>query len=327
MQALVYGWYNKANLGDELFKLAFQKLFPNFKFTFTDKLDINNTEAADIIIFGGGSFLYAPVNFHNKNRILDVVKEKLIFYIGVGTETQIHPDHIQIMQNAQLIATRTKNGLEKLKFTQAQKLEIPDIVLSLKVKNWAIDIIPRSLLIINNAELLPRWDDPNWKHASWSYFKSEMSQFLDYLKDNNYKITFAPMCVNNSLNDLSASTEIINYMKKRNFSDLNISGSDNFEKSIRLISAHETVVSQRYHGAILAQLCNKPCITIAHHDKLKYTDSSAILSYYEISKEKLINTFNSLKKPSEIPISLNNFEHLQSAVQSLIGNQCPNLSE
>ena len=57
---LVYGWYHKNNIGDDLFVEAFNHLFPNFDFTFTDVLHSHLIKEADAIFFGGGSFLYDP---------------------------------------------------------------------------------------------------------------------------------------------------------------------------------------------------------------------------------------------------------------------------
>lgn len=334
-KVLVYGFYGKKNTGDELFKLSFKHLFPNFQFIFTNYLKKEELEKIDVIILGGGSFLYAPINNNCPTELIKILSTKKVFYIGIGVETDIHPIHQEIMKQAQLIATRTPNAIAKLQFTNSLILEIPDIVYSLvdKVKPvQPYEIIKNSVLVLPNAEILPRWNDIQWKYSSWNYFKSEFSQFLDYLKELGYKTRFIPMCISDNMHDLGASAEIINQMKNRNYNDqIDMEQiyicRDYFEQTMQIISKYEIVISQRYHGAILSHMCQKPCIVLAHHDKLKNPNNSSIsLSYYELSKQKLINSFNKAKELNILPIKLDRFESLVTKIYSILGIECLNLS-
>lgn len=47
----VLGWYDQSNIGDEAYKLAFPKIFPNYNFNFKSKLKGNETN----VILGGGN--------------------------------------------------------------------------------------------------------------------------------------------------------------------------------------------------------------------------------------------------------------------------------
>ena len=59
---LVYGFYFKGNLGDDLFVDAFKALFPAFNFTFVDQISISDLQDVDAVFIGGGSFLGDPIN-------------------------------------------------------------------------------------------------------------------------------------------------------------------------------------------------------------------------------------------------------------------------
>jgi polysaccharide pyruvyl transferase WcaK-like protein len=327
IKALVYGgYYGKKNIGDDLFQGAFQTLFPEISFTFTDNFTKSNIEQADMIIFGGGSFLYAPIKSENISDVIPDLLCKQIFYIGVGIETDIHPMHQILMKNAGIIATRSAKGKERLKYiTTHNVIEIPDIVYALSEQIDLQSVKKNSVLILSNAELLPRWNDIQWKHASWNYFKSEFSQFLDILKEQKHTITFGAMCSNSHLNDLGAAVELINQMKARNF-DSQIILSDDFTKLTQTLSQYDIIISQRYHGAILADMCRRPCISIAHHDKLKNPTASAFtVPYYGLSKQMLIDTFLKCKTHSILPIKLDIFEDMRARVYSQLGAKCPNL--
>ena len=53
MKIIIYGYYNNNNLGDELFKLSFTKLFSKHELVFTNKLDEHNN--IDLLIIGDSS--------------------------------------------------------------------------------------------------------------------------------------------------------------------------------------------------------------------------------------------------------------------------------
>src|SRR5579885_2555646 len=131
-KVLVYGWYHKGNIGDDLFVEAFQHIFPEFDFTFTDVLTSHQVKDADAIFFGGGSFLHdAPIS---TDFALKLAKQKPIFYIGVGVEAEIHPTHQELMRLARLIATRSKNQIDRLKVLNKNSLYVPDLVFALRDK-------------------------------------------------------------------------------------------------------------------------------------------------------------------------------------------------
>lgn len=319
---LVYGWYNQGNIGDELFKEAFRTLFPDYQLVFTSRITPVLLKDTSAVFIGGGSFLYAPLNI--AKGALELLKQKKIFYIGVGLETQVHAEHIDLMKQAKLVAIRTPHQLELAVSINPKTVVIPDIVYCLRSLVQKKNKIEKSVLIVPNMAVVPTWEDPHWKHASWDYFKSEFPQFLDYLIDQKYTVKFLAMCQNKKTNDHWAATEIINRLKNRNDSFLLQEEMTDFASITSVFSQYETVITQRFHGIVLSELVRTPYLSIYHHDKLKYSSpgTGIFLSYYETSKRQLTTGFDdvSQKFSDVLPIEDNIFEELRKSVSDLIND-------
>lgn len=296
---LVYGWYGHGNIGDELFKSAFQTLFPNQNFIFTDNFSPSLLEQVDTVIIGGGSFMDSAIDTEG-------LSNKKILYIGVGLETNIHPSHQFLMGRADLIASRTPDP---------RYLYIPDLVFSLP-KPSSIKKIDKSILFIPNISVVPTWKSAHWKHSSWNYFKIEIAQTFDNLIDLGYKISFLPMCRSSINSDIAAGTEIVSAMNHRdNFFILH----EDYESLLKVFASHEIIISQRYHGCILSEICETPYLSIFHHDKLKfnYYNRGIFIPYYGIFKTDLTNKLCELKSLPRV--GLHDFSELKDRFNTIIG--------
>lgn len=318
-KVLIYGWYNKGNIGDELFKDAFKQLLPNCELSFVDKLNANDVINSDVIIFGGGSFLYDPPNIECD---LSILKSKKILYIGVGIENDINAIHLELMKNALLIATRSHDQFNRVYAINNNTLLIPDIVYALQnsVNKKSYNIMS-NVLILPNISVVPKWNSPNWQHVSWNYFKSEFSQFLDYLIDSNCKVSFLSMCENDKESDSAAAIELISSMSKRN--KYSIYRPESFDDMQSILSDYDVIITQRYHGIVLAEMNRIKYIAIHHHDKIKNANpgEGKFIPYYGLNKNYLIEQFNlakNMKYVKSMPIESNIFERLKDTISSLI---------
>lgn len=314
INVLVYGWYHQNNLGDDLFVEVFRKLFLDFSLTFTDHITTSHLENMDAVFFGGGSFLGEEPNI--AADALSVLHQKKIIYIGVGTETELHPIHADLMRRAKLIASRTEVHLDKVLEINTNTIVIPDLVYYLTPT--ISTRMEKSILILPNVTVVPKWNEPHWKHAAWEYFKNEIAQTLDELVEQKFCINFLPLCTNVELDDSSAALEIINRMSLRDTRYL-LSKKNSLSEVTELFSRYNLIVTQRYHGAVLANMVNTPCLTIHHHDKLKAQSNG--LSYYELSKSQLFKKINETitSKNSEVlPIDRNIFDGLKQTVTNIV---------
>jgi polysaccharide pyruvyl transferase WcaK-like protein len=318
---VVYGWYGQENLGDELFKESFKFLFPDYNFTYVTFLTKDILEKNDVVFFGGGSFLYDSVKINNED--LPLLKSKKIFYIGVGVEKDIHPMHVDLMKSAKFIAVRSADQLDAVKQINNNAKFVPDIVYSLQSKVVSSKAKNKSILVIPNISVVPRWNDPQWSHSSWNHFKSEFAQFLDILVEDGYNINFFSMCNNRSLDDGSAASEIINMMSHRNNTCKIYNSPQDLASITQLLSQYQLIITQRFHGIVLSEMARVPYLAIHHHDKLKYSvpHEGKYISYYGTYKQELFDKFNdanNIKYCSAMPIDSNIFEELQQDVVELL---------
>jgi polysaccharide pyruvyl transferase WcaK-like protein len=320
MKIVVYGYYFHKNVGDDLFIEAFKHLFPEYTFRFTDVLTNELVQWASAVFIGGGSLLFGAPNIEDLSLLL---KSKNIFYIGVGVEQNIHPVHLELMLISKLIAIRSEEQLERVIKINKNTIVIPDIVYSLPY-NCQNNKANKSILVFNNFAVVPSWDEPHWKHCSWGYFKTQFSEFLDYLKEQNYTINFLPMSNDNQINDANASIEIINCMKNKDENYLLSSMNHNFGSITDILSKYSFIITQRFHGIVLAEICNIPYIALYHHDKLqKNMDNNGnFISYFGASKQVLIDNFNeinnSIVKNKSDDHAINAFDMLKIKVHNIL---------
>ena len=313
MKILVLGWYSHLNVGDDLFVDAFKKLFPQFSFTFTDHITNNHLHNIDAVFIGGGSIL------NEKPNIEDISKLSFIplFYIGIGSETTIHPIHQQLLSQAKLIALRSNHKLSHIKNINPNTITIPDLAYALTF-NADPNPMPKSILVLPNIAVIPQNNDENWKHAAWMWFQNEFSQFLDHLIDNDYNVSFLSMCKDHKLNDDFASLNILGAMKHRNI-DRIITTND----VLKTISEHSIIITQRYHGIILSEIARTPYIAIHHHDKLKqsYFNVGKFIPYFGFSKHNINDALHSIENNNiDIDTSIFNtaFDTLVNKVNELL---------
>lgn len=313
---LIYGFTCHKNLGDTLFEQVFKSWFlePYYNLTFTNYFTKDQLNNCDVVFMGGGSFLDQKVLCEKDS--FDLILTKKIFYIGVGAETQIHSDHETLIKAAKLVAIRNEEFVSKVQALNLNTTFVPDLVYSLSVDQNTISEKSKSVLFIPNIYVVPIWTDPNWKHSAWNYFKSEVSQFLDEIVD--YDLKFFPMSTDPKLDDKNAAYEIINMMKRK--SEV-LNSTDNFDSAVNIFSKFDFIITQRYHGIVLAEMLNVPYISLYHHDKLKncYPQSCPSLNYYGVTKDLLGSTFEKALKVTEFnEISKHKLFKLRNTLSQLI---------
>lgn len=325
MKVLVYGWYYKGNIGDNLFVHAFKRLFPNLQLVFTDTISEKRLEDVGAVFFGGGSFLLDPPSITGPfDKTWALLKAKKIFYMGVGVELEIHPLHQELMTQAALIAIRSADQVERVKAINPNTRFVPDLVYALQSDvRSAYRKEEKSIFVMPNITVVPQATDPYWKHAAWSYFKSEFAQFLDWVVEEGYRPQLFSMCRNRDMSDEWAGTEILSHMKNRNSGFIQQDRPLEIGFMSEVMSKHDLVITQRFHGIVLAEMTRLPYIAIHHHDKLKFSspNDGAFLSYYNCSKRLLMDTFVSalqMKYSTVLPIESNIFETLSEEVMGLL---------
>lgn len=256
-RVLAYGWYGRGNAGDELMRSALVELFTPRGVTLEFVNSITDadlmSEHCDGVIFGGGSILFAAPNVAPAALDQLLAGDVPVFYVGVGPETEVHPTHASLMTRARLVAMRD--------------LDIPDLVYSLPRPKNAVSVTS-GILIVPNVEVVPTSASPHWTHVAWERYKDEMSQVLDVLVDRGVVPTFLVMCRNDHMDDAWPTYELIGRMKRRGWKK-SVMVAPNDMETCTLMSMYRAVVTQRYHGIVLAEAAGVPYVALEHHDKLK----------------------------------------------------------
>lgn len=316
--ALVYGWYGRGNAGDELMKHALVGMLRprGFELSFVDKigvpqlLDYDKPEGyVDAVIFGGGSILYGEPNVTPEAMALLLEGKIPVFYVGVGVETHVHPKHQALMNAARLVMARER--------------DMPDLAFSLPRPDHVISHPPRGLLVVPNIEVVPVWSDPHWKHLAWERYKDEFAQALDQLIDGGVEVSFLLMCSNLHMEDAWAASELMARLKRRGVQK-RVFKAGGIEV-LTLLQRHEAIVTQRYHGIILAEMAGVPYVSIDHHDKLKNaTPSRGIhLPYHGVRKDELVvsieKSLNSTLSPYQVPRQV--YDDLADRIVGFVGKK------
>lgn len=256
---LVYGWYGRSNSGDELMKHALEQLFEprGVHLKFVDELKVNDVSGSSGVLFGGGSILWAAPHAQPGALRLLQSGSRPAFYVGVGGETTHHPVHSQLMSGSSVVVFRDRDMPDL-----AYSLQPPTVDKSNPVRD--------EILFIPNIEVVPTYADPHWMHLSWARFKDEIAQTLDLIIDT-YGIhpTFLLMCHNDRMDDAWPAYEIIASLKRRPPVPKLVRAPTDTITLFNLVNGYRTVVTQRYHGIILAEMLGVPYVSIDHHDKLK----------------------------------------------------------
>lgn len=322
---LVYGWYGRGNVGDELMALALRKMFvPHaIELKFVDHISVADVKASDGIIFGGGSILLDAPSIDTIALGMLLQRKRPTFYLGVGIETNVNIVHKQLLLVARNVVVRSANAPDWLQKSTLQ--HVPDLVYSLGSSAADQIISAGDLLFIPNVEVLPTCSDPHWMHVAWERFKDETAQFFDLLlSEMKVQPTFLLMCKNDRQDDGWAASEIIARMKQRStrFNVLNANASESLAS---FVSEHSVVMTQRFHGIVIAQMAGVPCISIDHHDKLKtaWPLFGQSVAYHGVTKDSLFDCYKlALSSPrfkAQAPKGL--YDQIATSVVEIVQNE------
>lgn len=316
MNILCYGYYgpDKRNVGDMLFKEAFNKLFPEHIFTFTDIITKEDLSKADAVFIGGGSLLDGAPSF-----CMEFYEwPKPIIYLGVGAETNINAQHITPMRNAKLICTRTPGHIEKVRAINPNVIAAPDLVYSLASEITAKPI-EKTVLVLPNINMVPMHSSAHWQHIVWNLYRAELAAALDILIERGFMVRFYGMDQTDKMMDEWASQEIINAMENRNNNYI-IRGYFGSKSLLEMVRSFDMVITSRYHGVICAELAQVPYASIAHHSKLMGAGYRAgcFMTVNEASKDRLLKAVETRHSQVKADIQLSDFDELKKRVKEVL---------
>jgi hypothetical protein len=183
MIIVVYGYYDHYNLGDELFKEAFLKLFPNNKFTFTNKLH-QFYPNADLVIVGGGD-LY---NEYFLKPLSKTIEQYVVPVIGFGLGFPSYELNKKYLWMFDSVVTRVRDmrvlNLLNYSLFSDSILSMPDIVFSLNKfsKNTPNK---KHILLIPSSDRINTYEVNNVINDLNKLYGSSSANIYDLKKDNH----------------------------------------------------------------------------------------------------------------------------------------------
>jgi hypothetical protein len=193
MNTVIYGYYDHNNLGDELFKLAFKKLFPNNNLIFSGDLT-KYYDKIDLVLVGGGD-LYNDYFLKNLSKIIEKYTIPVIGF-GLGFPCkEINKKYLWMFDS---IVTRVRDItiLDTLNYflISDEIMSLPDIIFSLDeyflssnnlFKLSLNNLSDVHILIIPSSDRINIYELNNLVNQFNKKYKSCYTNIYDLKKDNH----------------------------------------------------------------------------------------------------------------------------------------------
>lgn len=245
------GFFNFGNIGDEAYRLAFPKLFPDYEFVFCNSL--KNVET-DTVILGGGDVLsndfISQVKKYNKKYAFSVnYRDEDIFIFdeviarNFNSKVPYYPDFAFILEG------NKQNGRALIEnLFLYNNLELYENIVILTLNSY--------LCMKQNSELAR--DYVNFDKVCY-----DLAKLMD-----NTCASFILMPFGNGYphNDRIANSAVYTKCKywKKNlllFNELNV------QETLDVFSAVNAAITTRLHAGIFSCIAEIPFIDITHHSK------------------------------------------------------------
>jgi len=313
----VIGWYSKENCGDESYKLAFPKVFPDYNFVFTADLNNEIIEKSDAFILGGGDIL----SDHYLDQLLGISKKKHIFSVSVTAETNVHK-----LDKFENIYVRDKQSVEILKQKGLEVKFVPDISFILEgdrargrrlvQKAFADDhrdLYEKVVVVVINGFLAN--DEINLYNVNQFVHFHNLTYDLSHLLDGtNASFLFVPFGQDMPYDDRNTNMWIASKCKywKKNAIILHEPSVQNI---LDIFSYVDAVISTRLHSTIFSCATATPFVDILHNHKNRWlaetiekTDWTIPYETFDEDKcKRLLNKFLWSPEPArnELKVLLN----------------------
>ena len=255
MSVLILGYYNRKNLGDDLFKYVFLNKFSNYNLIFLNPDDIQVVpDNVQVVIVGGGDLIndyYMP-----KIRKLVADLDVPVYAIGVGFPYPdlCTPEYVDIFD---IIITRTKYAYDKLK-DKVQIYYEPDLVF---MESPVITNGERNKIGVFFANSICGIDSPLINNLV------EIVKYLANLKRGKYIVELYPMNTSGSPNE---DDYLLNWRIYQRVNMKNVVCIKNFNIGDipRAFNSFKFTVCTRFHAHILSLLYSVPFVSLHSTSKV-----------------------------------------------------------
>lgn len=259
----IVGWYGKHNVGDEAFKVVFEKFFDGYSLQFfTPPQQCPN---GDHTILGGGA-VASPF-------YLNTLPTGKKLAIGIDLAYESEAD-LLAKQEFKSIYVRTKTDCEALKpKVKCPVYQIPDLAFYLQKSNqspmqkYKKFKNKKTVAVLVTDYVNPAIDRhyENYAQRAWE-FKVKLAHELDVLAGEGFEILLLPCSTGGYGDDRRINLDLAAFMK---YEPTNILEEINPQAMIDLIAECEFTICQRFHAHIFSIIAGVPFVSIEFTRKVK----------------------------------------------------------
>lgn len=285
---LVIGFYNRNNLGDEAYKIAFSTHFVKFRLTFVCIDDLacvmNSIDSFDGIVVGGGDVFNSY--FHNKYYpILSKFSGmKIALSVGIPFQSMITKNNLHVFDH---VFTRNQEEVRHLqRVVGSMKAHyLPDFVFGLNTTGLHVD---KNIDVVD-CNTMRKKTCGVFLVNNMMNFPQILSNIIELLHSMSSKYNFVFYLFNTSNNheenDDNISNFVLNMLRTcygvcfdnmLNYVDTTrYSCNDMLEQIVKL----DLAVCMRYHAHVFCMLANVPFVSISNTKKTRSLIASANLDF------------------------------------------------
>lgn len=259
----VVGWYDKNNIGDEAYKLAFEELWPDANFVFTDQ----PIKEADEYVIGGGDVLSHDMisNMHS------FIKDTSIMSVSFP------PKEVgSLLSEAKRIWVRDAYSVNNAAKSGIDASLIPDFAFALKsypnvgkeiltthFKANRLDLYSKRIGVVLNSHIFAGHDTLASSYAQSERLAWDLASLIDTFPAS---FVFIPFGTSMPWDDRTAAANVASKCKfwKKNciiYDRLSV------QDTLDLVSSLDCLISTRLHSSIFATICGVPFVDITHNHK------------------------------------------------------------
>lgn len=264
-KALILGWYNHHNIGDESYKITFSKFFnQKYDLYFND----NQDHYHDFLVIGGGDIFSGSFT----EAIIQSPKPSLAISVTLPLEpnqTALNKLHKILVRDS--ISYNLIKDMNNSYFC-------PDLGFLLESNKYCgkqlikkyfefekRDLYKNVITVITNSHLIAKPHDELPKDILFKNFSLKLAQICD---TTNASFLFLPFSTQMPWDDRISNSIVANQCKfwKKN---LVIYDRLSVQDTLDIIGASNAIISMRLHSSIFSCVSSVPFIDITHNHKNK----------------------------------------------------------
>jgi polysaccharide pyruvyl transferase WcaK-like protein len=262
-QVNVVGWYGKANAGDESYRRAFPKLFPDWFFAFSD----SPRRASNAYVLGGGDV----VNSESLKKLRNAPGgNKHLMSVTVSSDVKAEE-----LEGVRSVIVRDRESAERLMASSGVAATVaPDFAFALQPDRMAgkrliksafeadrHDLYEKVVVVATNSNVM-RTEDGRQARA-WEKLADDLAYVMDWTKAS---FLFVPFGTKAPWDDRASNGYVASRPKwfKKN---VVVWDRWNATDVLNVIGAADAVISMRLHSSIFSVAAGVPFIDIVHNHK------------------------------------------------------------